>query len=163
MGERDHRNLVEVRNERETIREFAVVNAVRVSADGRCKLVPLNFSIKETIQIRDIQAARSEFPVRLRHQGIFLLVFHRKRLRNVVVDRIEVALVHVLATADFEAVHCKAQFHVFVVDLDLVFANYAEVVHVVPEFLVSHKEGVNGTLVDLILESDFLQISVFLE
>ena len=57
MWKWDHNNIIETLDERETITELAVVDYVSMPAHGSCKLIPIHFSIQETVDIIDIESA----------------------------------------------------------------------------------------------------------
>ena len=124
MRERNDTNVVEILNEREPITELAIVNQVAHSTDCCGQLVPFYFALEEPINVIDIETAGFELPISLCISVFFIVLLFASQciwLLDIVTNRVEVALVNVLARTDVKSFIDKLQLHFAVIDSYLLF------------------------------------------
>ena len=108
MGEGNHCNRVETLDKRETITEPAIVNFIAQSADGPGKAIFFDLSVEELFDVVDVETGRRvvEFCVPLALEFVLSRVDVGRSI-DLIADRVQVALVNVLAVPDPQALKTK--------------------------------------------------------
>ena len=120
MREGNHSDRVIVLNEGESVTEFTIVDKIANTAHCRRQPIFLDFTFKQLLDIVNVKAARGKLEILdLLWIAFLLVVLDSVRCFQRVTDRVQVALMYVLAAADVEAFKSQLNFHLPVIHLDL--------------------------------------------
>ena len=124
MWEGNDSDRIVVFNEGEPVTELTIVDKVANAAHRRGQLVFLDPSFEKLLDIVDIETASAELEIyRFLRITTMLVICYGVRSFQRVADRVEVALMHVMAATDVEAIKRQTDFHLLVIDLDLLGRN----------------------------------------
>ena len=166
MREWNDSNRVKVLKEGKAIAKSAVVDVIAHAADRLRQLVLFDFAVEELLDVVDVEARRTVLEVRVSLSRKIILVRVDVRMpNNLITDRVQIALMHVLAVANIVTLETQAQIHLLVVHFDHFVADLRITVSVFSVLGVRDVEGVQRGVVVLCVTVHFevLPILLFLE
>ena len=114
----DDDDVLEVHEESESVAELAFAHQATLTSDRRLQLVVIENASKQLRYVIDVEATglEGEFFEGLRLARIFTKVFCDNRwMSDIILDRVDETLVHLLAALDVEAFEFNTNIQIFVV------------------------------------------------
>lgn len=118
MWERNHHDIIETLDKSEAITELAIIDYISLATHSRSKLIPVHFTIQETVDIIDIEATWLERRLWFIFVsfGVLSRVLKCWSRKNRITNGVKVTLVNLDAASDIETFKHEAGSVVLVVE-----------------------------------------------
>ena len=130
VGEWNHSDLVVTTQKGESVAEFALAQQVALTTDGGGQSVTFDFALEQSDQVVYVEATSYELVVLFLLFSTFLQIYYLRRKSDGITDSVKVSLMGGLTAANLEAFENQSQFHLSVVDPDLLLCHLDKVIDV---------------------------------
>ena len=142
MWQRYSCNEVKIVDEGEPSVEFAQVYSITKSGNRPRKLVPFYLALEEPFNVEDEETLSLALQILYLWLPILASPIDYDGFMNSVADGVKVALVHIIATLYFQTFIYKSYFTLLVVNLDSIFRDTSELIHVLLQLISGNEERI---------------------